>query len=802
MVLVHKYKCLACALALALMAFGFSTPACAQGTKSSPHCYTFVFAEDSAPYASLNSSGEPEGILVDYWRAWAKGIGVAVQVVLVPQGQDIRALEDGFAEVHMGLAYSMQDAGRLLFGPAVLDVETGLFAANRLQIDRVEDIGDNPVGVIRGSHAASFLKDLMPSIRLMEFNGAEDLLSGIFRGQVNIFCGDASSMPRELLERGAGEAYSLVEILFRDSLRPAVIPHNRAMLKTLEMGFQHLDPNVLDDIRRRWADRQSGDSQLVRALLLWISMVLVAFVVTYSVAITIRCASRGRKIGAVEKENEQFSGVLRRIPRAVNRDILQPMNELAGMLSMIPAKGLAEDRKQYQETLDSTARRILSAVHDLRDFVRAETGQLRLESVDFDLYELVRSALSVVKGGVRHKHLSLELDIAPTVKRCVMGDPARLMQVLVNLLSNAVRYTERGAVIVSLLAVSDAGDTAKGQVVEFRVKDTGIGMDPKRAESLFEAFAKDGETGPPGLGLPVCARLVQLMGGNIRVRTGPGKGSMFMFTARFGAGDADSCLPVLDEGVKVARSGLRFLLVMENAGSTLVMRMLLEHMGNHCQVLPNAPDILDVLDKYAFDVLVLDCPAIVMDSLAVTRNIRMGGAGVRNSDIPILGILHEGSVDAAEACYAEGMNEVLMLPLGYERLSAAVNQLPLRDSVPDGLLMSQSPDKPMVLNLEETLGREVDDDALFHILSVTREELNGVLAELDEAVNADDCSRIRGLAHTVKSICRSVGAEVCADTATFLELAAKDERFRDIAELARRLRGDLRDLENKIKSMG
>ncbi|MBL8175327.1 MAG: response regulator [Bryobacterales bacterium] len=373
---------------------------------------------------------------------------------------------------------------------------------------------------------------------------------------------------------------------------------------------------------------------------------------------------------AAERANQAKSEFLTNI----SHELRTPMNGIIGMTHLAISTPSGPEQIEYLEAVSSSSQHLLRLLNDLLDFSKTESGKLELERHTFPLRETVEESIRPFRLLAREKGLQLDLHISSSIPASLRGDSGRLRQILMNLIGNAVKFTQKGSICVSVESTAVNADRVR---VEITVADSGPGIPPEKQKLIFEPFVQSDPSmtrryGGTGLGLAISANLASLMDGGIAVESTPGVGSTFRCTLWFDRGrDTMAGFENTFRIEKATVTPRHVLVVEDNALNQRLVQRLLERRGHNVTIAPSGPQALALLEQQSFDAVLMDVQMPEMDGLEVTRRIR-GSAREVTRRMRIIAFTAHAGGGSRQSFLDAGMDDFLPKPLDPEKLFHAI----------------------------------------------------------------------------------------------------------------------------------
>jgi signal transduction histidine kinase/CheY-like chemotaxis protein len=494
-----------------------------------------------------------------------------------------------------------------------------------------------------------------------------------------------------------------------------------------------------------------------------------------------RLREEWRRADAATRAKSEFLAVM-------SHEIRTPMNGVLGMAHLLLDTPLTAGQRRQVETLRDSGQALLTILNDILDFSKMEAGKLELSAEDFELERVVRSVTALMTPRASEKRLALRTSVASDLPTALRGDAGRLRQVLLNLVGNAIKFTDTGEVCVEIALSGAPGERVPLRIT---VRDTGIGIPPEAQARLFQEFTQvDASTtrrfGGTGLGLAICRRIVLAMGGEISVESRPGGGSTF--TAQVTLDRAKA--PVAAEPGVPERSvrPLRILLAEDHPVNREVALGLLKRYGHAVTVVTDGAEAVAAARAGGFDVILMDVHMPGMDGTEASRIIR--GFPTPAGRVPIVALSASVLKDEVDLCFQAGMDEFLAKPIDPAALSRVLSRLAASDT-PASTTPAPAPAAEALLD-DAYLSALVDALGAPHVATLAAalpEEMALHLRQLTPIPPGCDVTMLRAPAHALKGVAANLGLTALATLAGVVEEAARAGDAARVEKLAADLPG-------------
>ncbi len=498
----------------------------------------------------------------------------------------------------------------------------------------------------------------------------------------------------------------------------------------------------------------------------------------------------------------------------MSHEIRTPMNAISGMVQLLRQTQMAGRQSEYLDAIETSCESLLQIINDILDFSKIEAGKMELEQQPFSVRNNTESLIQTIRYKAEEKGIGLVLDIAKDVPEMVSGDALRLNQILLNLVSNAIKFTPEGEVRVTIRLIDIIRNQAR---ILFSVKDTGIGIEKNQLEHIFESFTQAATDttrlyGGTGLGLAIVKKLVDMLNGAIMVKSTMGEGSEFIFEVEFKVveGAAEARPARKEEQRKVKDLDIRILMAEDHPLNQLVTTEMLKSKWPSVKidVAENGKQAIAMLEDETYDLVLMDVQMPEMDGHEASRFIRSQTSQPWHS-IPILAFTAYATTGEAEKCLDAGMNDYISKPVQANLLQDKIISLLIANPEFDSgrLRFGGEAEEDEDIDTEAAdlsyLDTMTDNDPALKtkMLRIMLDETPIELEKLKQAAEQKDWESVRALAHKMKSTMQFLGLHDTLETVKFIETSARDgkgledlpARIRQVAATCRKVLSALPD---------
>ena len=541
-----------------------------------------------------------------------------------------------------------------------------------------------------------------------------------------------------------------------------------------------------------------GHLKLVEKILISLVIVLAGVI---AVLFVLRLNQTNRRLegaltdmAAAKAEAEQASRAKSEFVSRMSHELRTPLNAIIGFADLLEAEPLLPSHHNYVSLINSSGRHLMELINAVLDLAKIEAGGLVLEEISFDFADAIEDVKTIVAKRATDKNLDFVATVSPALPRYVMGDPTRLRQVLINLLVNAVKFTEEG--MVSLTVAPNGGD------IQFAVRDSGIGMDEQALNRLFQPFSQGDDSitrryGGTGLGLVISKELIEAMGGAIEVESVPDVGTCFRFRLPLkpASTPVGTATVVAEAAVEAPMAGLadgRVLLVDDNRVNQKVAGAMLDKLGLPYDLADNGAEAVQRVRETNYAVVLMDMEMPEMDGITATLHIRKWEAEQGRTYLPIVAMTANALQEDRERCLAAGMDGYIAKPISRKTLQDELSRVFSKKAEPPRAAAAQPSEEPLMKDegFDQEAALEMmggDQDLLKELARMFIDNSPQTLGELNAALVAGDREVLKRSAHTLKGLFATFACSQGEAIARELEQAAESssvtlERCRTLAE--------------------
>ncbi|GHF88452.1 ATP-binding protein [Thalassotalea marina] len=668
---------------------------------------TIHFAIDalgSPPFVITRTSNylNDRGFSIDLLKIMSERTGLVFKPVRFTDYQSVlESIDQNTAQLLPIVEISNDIYDDHLFTIPFLDAHySGFYNPNISDFTKLSDANQQTIALVKMFPVSQEIKQAFPKAKFIEFDTIEQAISSVAIGNSTLFIGRSLLAASIVKQRGYANLTSIPLTNFRPNAKFAFAANksHQELVSLLNKALNNVSADQFDSLYAKWsqsafpvADVQAKVADAYRhASYVFFAILFVALILfwIYYRQLRVRKAAQQKVEQALaiaevaRKDAEKSAQAKINFLARMSHEIRTPMNGVLGMAEALSYSQLNQEQSELLETLEGSARHLMALLNDVLDFSKMDAGKMTLESVPVNLHLLAKNLLKSFHHIQVERNLDLQLNIDDQITHSYFTDPTRLNQVLNNLISNAIKFTAKGSITLSIQRVSQRADKLDiFDTIRISVKDTGIGISPDKQKLLFSPFTQADtditrKFGGTGLGLSICHEIVSAMGSQIQVKSAPEQGSEFYFELTLKEAEFERETEDRRKNSRAVNSpyddrfnAVRVLVAEDNIVNVKVLTAQLARLGINADVAEDGVQALVKHEEHPYDIIISDCHMPNMDGFELAKHI----SSTYTAPIWLIAVTADALSGAAEKCLAAGFDDYMAKPCPQEEITDKLN---------------------------------------------------------------------------------------------------------------------------------